>query len=330
LCAAVNYGRKQTARAWSAPRHGFGNAQLIGAIAILLVIGLLLMVQAGELALPRTAAKPSDKTAAKTTAGKGAKAGKDKSKSGSTAPPPLFVMAPAAPGRQPGAELYLDRRRTALRDEGWRIGRTQQAFAYMDEAAAAQIVSKLDPPHALTVLSGLDERALGRILEAAPPDKAAEWTRLLLERGTLPPVPSELTPAAAERGMFSGLDELLKDAGYAPDGTPLRAGAPNQAGSPVPPTSPPTNGTPPSGLTPPGQPAGTATPPGSGTPASGNPSGGAPVPPGGTPGGTTSNPSTTPAAPGAPGTQPGAAGGAGGAAPGGAGGTPPPPVASQP
>jgi hypothetical protein len=273
-------------------------------LGVLLLVGLLLMLQAGDISwpapAPQAAAAGGKDVKGKGQAGQSGKSGKSAkgTQAAATPPPPLFVMA-AAPAQSPAAGEYLDRRSAALREEDWRIGRTRDAFGYMDESAAAQVVAKLDDQHAYDLLSGLDFRALGRILEAAPPDKAAAWTRLLLERGKLPAVPDELRPAAADRGMYDSLDGLLKAAGYAPDGTPLAGGG----------SSPPA-GSAPAGAAPagaaPGQPG--SAPTGAG--------GGSAPPPAGNATNNANNGST--------GTPPAAPAGAGGSAQPGNGGAAPP------
>jgi hypothetical protein len=224
-------------------RRGFATQQLLAALGLAFLIGLLLLGQSGSLglSLARVAVgKPQP------AAGQGAKGGKNtkgaKGAKGSPAPPPLY---PSTTTPLQAALPQLAQRRTQLtRAADWRGARSRRALGHMDEAAAAAILVQLSDPQAVDLLRGLDEFALARVLEAAPPPKAAAWISAL----AAPAPPASLAPELTAGGAGSAderLTELLRQYGYGPDGAPLAAASANPpsaapAGAPAGgPTQPP-------------------------------------------------------------------------------------------
>jgi hypothetical protein len=206
-------------------RRGFANRQLLAALGIALLLGLVLLAQDGSagrgiagLLVGGNIAQSTNKPSKSKAAAKG------KGKSAATpAAPPLY---PAPASRLSAAIPRIEERRATLwRAEKWRDARARRGLAHMDEDAAAALLQKMPDPDAAGMLRGLDEFALGRILDAAPPDKGAAWLRLLTAEHPRPPLAPELLPPNAVFGSEVAFEDLLRQYGFGPEGQLLNPAA---------------------------------------------------------------------------------------------------------
>ncbi len=191
--------------------RGFANTQLIIALAILVVVGLLVQLQTCE-RIPFSGDASVKKA------------------SGAKRPSKAPALIPPAPEAQVLAQAE-NKFITQRQNEVARIDRMQretiEAYARMDGRRAAQILGELDPLVAVEILAKLRERDIARILEEADPAIAATWTGELLKKPEFEPVPDLLKNAAARAGLYDDLPDLLGAAGEPTDSAAATGAEPN-------------------------------------------------------------------------------------------------------
>jgi hypothetical protein len=162
-------------------------------LGLVALIGLLAMLQSGQLSLGSVLPAPAAGTR-HTKAGARSKTPQFLPRTtkavSTTGGPAAEQSGPATYPRQPRRELY-------------------QALAQMDADAAANMLMELDADRVTELLLQLRERELARILEAAPPFESAQWVADLLDAAPpldLPPAASQL-PTAADSTAIPGTND---------------------------------------------------------------------------------------------------------------------------
>ena len=136
-------------------RRGFSNATLLIAVAVMVAIALLSMIESGGFDPGAMVAKTTAKPAS----------------SGKKVKPPLLYP----PQELPGVINELLETQANL-PTGERASRElRQAIAGMDSKAAAEMLAELEVTVVADLLVDQRERDLARILETADPVDAAEW-----------------------------------------------------------------------------------------------------------------------------------------------------------
>jgi hypothetical protein len=256
-------------------------------LGLVALISLLMQIQSGDINPLALFAKKAPAAGAKAGTKAGAKGKKGK------APP---MLPPTVRPLRGAADLYVKARdREVLRGE-IQQRETWQAFARMDEAAAAVILTALEDKDAVAILSHLQEHELARILEVTPRDKAAAWVKALYNLQPLDPVPVPFRDRAKRAGLYDDTQDLLQqwesqqaaqDVASTPGTGTVLGTAPSASPGTAAPAQPGTSSPAQPGTATPAQP-GTASPAQPGTPAPAAP-GVSPAQPGGA---TTAAPAT--------------------------------------
>jgi len=202
----------------------------------LALVSALSMIQSGELNPGALFASPAPAQVIQTQSGK--KKGK---------PPPLIPRDPTVQAEEITVAAEPETRPAYSLDPRRELS---QALARMDGKAAAKLLVELDNSTAVELLTGLHERDLARILEAAEPMDAAPWVLAILEASPMETAPSTgdvsaiasaepggisstspedmLTPdAASDESEAAGM-ETAPASGEAPvEGEPATAGEPD-------------------------------------------------------------------------------------------------------